>query len=69
MYPIFVTDVEDASEPIPTLPNQRRWGVNKLREFLDPLVQNGLQSVILFGVPTKCVKVRKPVSSLSTTYR
>jgi porphobilinogen synthase len=57
MYPIFISDIENASELIPTLPGQRRWGVNKLQEFLEPLVQKGLQSVILFGVPTKCVKV------------
>ncbi len=33
-------------------------GVNKLDEFLGPLVKKGLQSVILFGVPMKCIKVR-----------
>ena len=41
---------------IPTLPNQRRWGVNKLEAFLGPLVKKGLQSVILFGVPLNCNK-------------
>jgi hypothetical protein len=57
MYPIFITDDPEASVPIPSLPGQRRWGVNKLREFLEPLVEKGLQSVILFGVPLHCVKV------------
>jgi len=56
MYPIFITDDPDASVEIPTLPNQRRWGVNKLESFLGPLVQKGLKSVILFGVPFKCQK-------------
>ncbi|KAH6914327.1 delta-aminolevulinic acid dehydratase [Coprinopsis sp. MPI-PUGE-AT-0042] len=56
MYPIFITDDPDASTIIPTLPNQRRWGVNKLEEFLGPLVQKGLKSVILFGVPLNCTK-------------
>ncbi|KIL68823.1 hypothetical protein M378DRAFT_831693 [Amanita muscaria Koide BX008] len=56
MYPIFITDDPEASVPIATLPGQRRWGVNKLEEFLGPLVQKGLQSVILFGVPFSCVK-------------
>ena len=58
MYPIFITDDPEASVPIPSLPGQRRWGVNKLEEFLQPLVEKGLQSVILFGVPLKCTKVR-----------
>ncbi|KAJ7188088.1 hypothetical protein C8R46DRAFT_1053606 [Mycena filopes] len=56
MYPIFITDDPDAHQPIPTLPGQARWGVNRLDEFLAPLVKKGLQSVILFGVPQNCVK-------------
>ncbi|KAK2464980.1 hypothetical protein APHAL10511_003056 [Amanita phalloides] len=56
MYPIFITDDPDASVPIPSLPGQRRWGVNQLQTFLTPLIEKGLQSVILFGVPLKCVK-------------
>ena len=57
MYPIFITDDPNASVEIPTLPGQRRWGVNKLEEFIGPLVNKGLESVILFGVPFNCVKV------------
>jgi len=56
MYPIFITDDPDASLAIPSLPGQRRWGVNQLEGFLGPLVQKGLRSVILFGVPLKCEK-------------
>ncbi|KAF9263271.1 tetrapyrrole biosynthesis, porphobilinogen synthase [Marasmius fiardii PR-910] len=56
MYPIFITDDPEASEIIPTLPNQRRWGINKLEGFLGPLVKKGLSSVILFGVPLNCAK-------------
>ncbi|KAK1233151.1 Aminolevulinate dehydratase [Marasmius sp. AFHP31] len=56
MYPIFITDDPNASVEIPTLPGQRRWGVDKLEGFLGPLVKKGLQSVILFGVPLNCEK-------------
>ncbi|TFK44852.1 hypothetical protein BDQ12DRAFT_641849 [Crucibulum laeve] len=56
MYPIFITDDPNASVEIASLPGQRRWGVNKLEEFLGPLVKKGLQSVILFGVPLNCAK-------------
>lgn len=59
MYPIFVTDEPDAVTEIPTLPGQCRWGVNKLVGFLTPLIQKGLKSVILFGVPLNCAKVCK----------
>ena len=57
MYPIFITDDPDAHVEIPSLPGQARWGVNKIEEFLGPLVKKGLKSVILFGVPLKCEKV------------
>ncbi|OCH85132.1 tetrapyrrole biosynthesis porphobilinogen synthase [Obba rivulosa] len=56
MYPIFITDDPEASVEISSLPGQRRWGVNKLEEFIGPLVKKGLQSVILFGVPLTCIK-------------
>jgi hypothetical protein len=57
MYPIFITDDPQASAPIASLPGQRRWGVDRLKGFLDPLVNRGLRSVILFGVPLSCEKV------------
>ncbi|KZT57772.1 tetrapyrrole biosynthesis, porphobilinogen synthase [Calocera cornea HHB12733] len=56
MYPIFITDEPDARVEIASLPGQCRWGVNRLKEFLGPLVQKGLKSVILFGVPVHCDK-------------
>src|SRR5437762_13656902 len=51
IYPLFITDVPDEETPIPSLPNQHRRGVNRIIPFLTRLVQKGLRSVILFGVP------------------
>jgi porphobilinogen synthase len=51
IYPLFITDNPDDEEPIPSLPGQKRWGVNKLVPLLQPLIAKGLKSVILFGVP------------------
>jgi len=56
MYPIFITDDPQARVEIPSLPGQCRWGVERLEEFLGPLVKKGLRSVILFGVPLTCTK-------------
>ena len=54
IYPIFITDLDDdAKIPINSLPDQYRWGVNKLPELLTPLVELGLKCVILFGVTEK----------------
>lgn len=66
MYPIFITDDPEASVVIQALPGQRRWGVNRLKEFIGPLVDKGLKSVILFGVPLNCTKVRSDLHSLSS---
>lgn len=51
IYPLFVTDNADEESVIQALPNQKRWGVNKLIPFVETLVKKGLRSVILFGVP------------------
>lgn len=51
IYPLFITDNPNEVTPIPSLPNQNRLGLNRLVSFLAPLVQKGLRSVILFGVP------------------
>jgi len=56
MYPIFITDDPHAEVEIASLPGQKRWGIEKLAGFLGPLVQKGLSSVILFGVPLLCEK-------------
>lgn len=51
IYPLFLTDNPDEDSPIPSLPGQHRRGLNTIVPFLTPLVQKGLRSVILFGVP------------------
>ncbi|KAK4645430.1 Aminolevulinate dehydratase [Podospora pseudocomata] len=53
IYPLFVSDQDDEEVLIPSLPGQYRRGVNRLIPYLEPLVQKGLRSVILFGVPLR----------------
>ncbi|TGZ55525.1 Delta-aminolevulinic acid dehydratase, partial [Temnothorax longispinosus] len=50
MYPIFVSDEENAKDPINSMPGVYRYGINQLEKMLQPLVAKGLQSVLLFGV-------------------
>ncbi|XP_045466351.1 delta-aminolevulinic acid dehydratase [Harmonia axyridis] len=50
MYPIFIVDDENAVQPIQSMPGISRYGLNKLRDHLIPLIEKGLQSVLLFGV-------------------
>lgn len=42
-----------------TLPRPR-YGVNRLEEMLRPLVEEGLRSVLIFGVPSRVPKVKNP---------
>ena len=56
-YLTFRSDDADLVEEIGSLPEQRRYGVNRLEEALGPLVAKGLKTVLLFGVPAKLPKV------------
>lgn len=52
IFPLFISDNADDEVDIPSLPNIKRFGVNKLIPYIDTLVKKGLKSVILFGVLT-----------------
>ncbi len=41
------------------MPGVSRYGNNKLKEFLEPLVKDGLSSVLLFGVMDNTPKVSR----------
>jgi len=55
--PHCCSDVDDTLEEISSLPGQRRIGLNHLVKVLTPIVNDGLQSVLLFGVITQLPKV------------
>lgn len=56
MLPLFLLEDDDMKEEIPSMPGVYRWGINKLIQYLIPLVQRGLKSVLLFGVVTTLPK-------------
>ncbi|XP_072395756.1 delta-aminolevulinic acid dehydratase [Diabrotica undecimpunctata] len=56
MYPVFIVEDDNAVQPISSMPGISRYGVNKLRDHLQDIVKNGLQSVLLFGVVEKLSK-------------
>lgn len=53
----YFRESDDAVEEIPSLPEVCRFGVNRIRGFLEPIVKLGLKSVLLFGVINKSKKV------------
>ncbi|XP_063680958.1 delta-aminolevulinic acid dehydratase-like [Bolinopsis microptera] len=50
ILPLFISEDEDSKEPIPSMPDMLRIGVNELYEYILPLSKIGLKSVLLFGV-------------------
>lgn len=56
MYPLFIIEDDDKIEEIPSMPDVYRYGINKLEAALKPLVEKGLSSVMLFGVPQNLPK-------------
>jgi Delta-aminolevulinic acid dehydratase len=52
VYPLFVTHGNgDAREPIPSLPGQYRLGVDELVRECAGAWEDGVRSVLLFGIP------------------
>lgn len=51
IYPMFVKEGTDFAEEIPTMPGQYRYSVDRVGEKLDALLDAGVKSVMLFGIP------------------
>ena len=56
---IYFRDDENAVEEIKSLPGVSRYGVKRLVDALQPVVDTGLKSVLLFGVPSSLPKVHE----------
>ncbi len=55
IMPYFVVDTPDPNykNPIPSMPGQYQFSLKALEKHLEKVVDKGLHSVILFGVPKK----------------
>ena len=53
VYPMFVTEGENIREEIPSMPGQYRYSVDRMGEKLKELMDAGVSSVMLFGIPDK----------------
>ncbi|XP_063633467.1 delta-aminolevulinic acid dehydratase [Cydia splendana] len=50
MYPVFLLENVDAIQPVASLPNVNRYGLNQLIPVLTDLVEKGLKSILIFGI-------------------
>lgn len=53
VYPMFVMDGENIKEEIPSMEGQYRYSVDRMGEALQELLDAGITSVMLFGIPAK----------------
>lgn len=53
----YLSEDDNATEDIASMPGISRFGVNALRKHLEPLIQKGLSSILVFGVIEQLPKV------------
>lgn len=51
VYPIFVEEGENIAEPIPSMPNIKRYSIDRIDEELDRVAESGVKSLLIFGIP------------------
>ena len=51
VYPVFVTHGESVRNPIPSMPGIEQYSIDQLLLEAAELVELGIQSVIIFGIP------------------
>ncbi len=51
VLPLFVQPGDRRRDPIPSMPGQFRWSIDRLPEIVDAALELGICSVILFGIP------------------
>src|ERR1700685_4077799 len=51
MAPVFVKDGVHIVEPVETMPGVNRYSVDTVAEYVGRLTEEGVRSVLLFGLP------------------
>lgn len=67
MYPIFIVEDDNAIQSVASMPEVSRFGINQLKSHLHPLIDKGLNSILLFGVIDKVPKDEQGSNADSNT--
>lgn len=51
IYPMFVKEGKNIMEEIPSMEGQYRYSVDKLPYAIEPLLESGVDKLLLFGIP------------------
>lgn len=53
ILPLFIVEGEDIEEEIPSMPEVYHFSINRVIPYLKKLIDKGLKSVLIFGIPDK----------------
>lgn len=53
IYPIFVMEGQNLCSPVESMPGICQYSIDRLPEELDRIVEAGIRSVLLFGIPAR----------------
>lgn len=53
IYPIFIQEGTQIQTEIPSMPGQYRWSLDRVDVLLEQVVQSGVKSILIFGIPLK----------------
>lgn len=53
IYPMFLVEGTNIKAEIPSMPEQYRWSIDRVDELLQSVVDAGVKSVLLFGIPAE----------------
>lgn len=51
IYPLFIEEADNIKKEIPSMPGIFRYSLDRINEELDEVIELGIKSVILFGIP------------------
>ena len=51
ILPVFVTEGTNIKNPVESMPGVYQWSIDKLEEFLEPVIKYGIPAVMVFGIP------------------
>lgn len=51
IYPLFIAEGKNIKSEIPSMPGQYRYSLDRLQEELEELLDLGIHSILLFGIP------------------
>ncbi|MBN1435996.1 MAG: porphobilinogen synthase [Sedimentisphaerales bacterium] len=53
IMPLFIHHGNNIKNPIPSMPNQFQWSVDRVTEFARQIYDLGIPAVLLFGIPAR----------------